>query len=170
MADRWACMEWRRGQAAAAVAAPCPGRGVGARRAWWPRERDGAAVVSARVRRVTLLVLAMVIMGLADLALTLEFLRAVGMLEANPIAREMIAIGGAGQLVRYKLFTIVLSAGLIYLLRRHRAAERCAWVSVVILLGLSAHWRVYAETIVRPDVFPDPATLAADARWVTLVE
>lgn len=129
------------------------------------REEDAAAAdraLGARRRRVTLLVLAMALMGLADLALTLTFMTSVGMYEVNPIARFMVAVGGAGQLVRYKLFTIVLSGGILYLLRHHKTAERCAWLSCAGLLALSLHWSDYTRRVTD---HPVPHGHFSD-RWV----
>jgi len=128
------------------------------------REEDPRA---ARARRVILLVLAMTAMNLADLTLSLTYMRSIGMYEANPLAREMIAIGGADQLVRYKLFLTILSGGLLYLLRRHRFAEQAAWASVGVLLLLTMHWGHYNNEVVRqPHV--DAAILSVDSAWVYL--
>jgi len=131
----------------------------------------------ARAVRVTLLTAAMVLMGLADLQLTLTYMRSVGMVELNPIAREMIELGGSRQLVVFKLFTIAASAGLLYLIRTHRLAERCAWISCALLLVLTAHWVRYNEQVTTPEYaaatlaqLPGavPAGLDLDHRWVTL--
>ena len=98
-----------------------------------------------RVLRVNLLVVAALAMGLADLLCTLAYATSIGMVEMNPIARHMIEIGGADQLVMFKLFTMSLSSGIIYLIRRHRWAEGCAWFSVVVMLWLTIHWVQYNQ-------------------------
>jgi hypothetical protein len=132
---------------------------------------------NSRPLRVTLLAAAMVLMGLADLQLTLTYMRSVGMIELNPIARQMIEIGGSRQLVVFKLFTIAASAGLLYLLRSHRLAERCAWISCLLLLGLTAHWMRYNQQATTPEyaalaltqLTSGPASgLDFDHRWVML--
>jgi len=123
-----------------------------------------------RRRRVALLVVAMVLMGLADLQLTLTYMRSVGMIELNPLARAMVDLGGAPQLIRFKLLSIALSAGLLYLMRRHSIAERCAWLSCAALLFLTFHWVRYNDRPVTPD--SSVAALAqidvADHRWVAI--
>ena len=133
------------------------------------------AHLETRPARVTLLALAMILMGLADLQLTLTYMRSIGMIELNPIAREMIEIGGARQLIVFKLFTIAASAGLLYLVRRHRLAETCAWASCAALLALTMHWVRYNEAITTPE--QAALTLASmssgdlvqpDPRWVRL--
>jgi len=137
-----------------------------------PRARGSAArqepspAIAARGRRVTLLVFAMALMGLADLGLTLTYMSTVGMLEANPIARAMIDVGGPRQLVMFKLFTIALSGGILYLLRRHRAAEVCAWLSCAGLLLLCVHWTSYNASLAAAGASIDLGILATDARWV----
>ena len=123
-----------------------------------------------RRRRVVLLVVAMVLMGLADLQLTLTYMRSVGMIELNPLARAMIDLRGEPQLIRFKLLSIALSAGLLFLLRRHSIAERCAWLSCAALLFLTFHWVRYNDRPATPDSVV--ATLAQvdmiDHRWVAI--
>ncbi len=103
--------------------------------------------VRAQGRRVTLLVAAILLMGLADLAITLTYMKSVGMLELNPIARYMLDIGSIDQLVRYKLFTMTLSCGVLFVLRKHRKAEFGAWICVAALFLLTMHWVRYNSTI-----------------------
>lgn len=123
-----------------------------------------------RSRRVALLAFAMVLMGLADLQLTLTYMRSIGMIELNPLARAMVDLGGAPQLIRFKLFSIALSAGLLFLLRRHSLAERCAWVSCAALLALSIHWTRYNEHAASASAAG--AVIAqldiSDHRWVAI--
>lgn len=105
---------------------------------------QGAAVrLDARIFRTNLVLLAAVAMGIADLLCTLAYMTSVGMVELNPIAREMIRIGGAEQLIMFKLFTMALSSGIIFLIRRHPRAELCAWASFAIMLALMFHWVQY---------------------------
>lgn len=120
---------------------------------------------AARERRVCLLLLATLLMSMTDLLLTLTYMKSVGMMEANPIARAMIAIGGVGQLVRFKLFTIALSCGILYILRRHKAAERCAWICCVAMVALSLHWVRYNDAVLAHGP-PDPALLNSENWFV----
>jgi hypothetical protein len=105
--------------------------------------RSDTAARRSRRWRVGLLLLAAALMGVADLACTLAYMRSVGMIELNPIARHMIAVGGAQQLVVYKLFTIALTCGSIFLIREHRRAEVGAWMCAAIMLALTLHWVRY---------------------------
>lgn len=84
-------------------------------------------------------------MNAADLICTTSYLTSVGMVEANPIARLMIEIGGIRQLVMFKIFTMVLSCGCIFLIRQRRGAEFAAWLCTGVLFALMLHWHQYNE-------------------------
>jgi uncharacterized membrane protein YhaH (DUF805 family) len=89
----------------------------------------------------------MVLMGVFDLLCTLTYMRTSGMLEANPLAREMIEIGGMRQLVLFKSLTILLSCGAIYLVRRTRQAEVSAWLCTAMMVALTIHWVNYNREV-----------------------
>ncbi len=99
--------------------------------------------IGTRERRVALLVIAVLLMGLTDLLCTTAHMRGAGMVESNPLARWFAMIGGERELVLYKLWTMALSGGLVYLLRRRWQAEAAGWVMVVMMLALTAHWQRY---------------------------
>ncbi len=107
----------------------------------------------SRERRTALLTLAIAIMGIADLILTLTYMRSTGMYELNPVARAMVAIGGAQQLVIFKLLSIALGAGILYLLRRRPIAEPAAWGCAAVMCLLSFHWISYNKQIENPAVW-----------------
>lgn len=121
-----------------------------------------------RPQRVTTLVLLTVVLGLFDLSQTMSYMRGAGMMELNPVARAMIDLGGAQQLVLFKLFTIATSCGILYILRRHRQAEICAWISLATLAFLAAHWLNYNGHVIEVAAVADATAFANDPRWVTL--
>lgn len=125
---------------------------------------------SARGRRVALVALATATLGVLDLAFTLTYVRVGGMIELNPLARGMIAIGGMGELVRFKLLTIALSSGVLYLIRHRRGAEWCAWLSLLAMLLLSLHWVRYTHLSdeLGPEMIAQSA--ATDQRWVAITD
>jgi hypothetical protein len=147
-------------RAFSAIGPPGVGVGVG---------RDAAR---SRIVRINLLVVGALAMGIADLLCTLAYLTSVGMVELNPIARHMIRIGGADQLIMFKLFTMALSSGIIYLIRRHPRAEFCAWASVAIMLCLTVHWVQYNRLV--PTMTSEFSLLACHAEdgyldgWITI--
>jgi hypothetical protein len=115
--------------------------------------RYGFGIEDSGARRVILLVIAITIMGLADLALTLTYMKTTGMFELNPLAREMVAIGGEPQLIRFKLLSIALGAGMLFLLRKHRIAEPASWACAGVMCLLSIHWISYNNQIDDPAVW-----------------
>lgn len=119
-------------------------------------------------RRVGLLVIVIAIMGLADLALTLTYMKSTGMYELNPVARAMVAVGGEPQLIRFKLLTIALGAGMLYLLRRHRVVEPTAWGCAAVMCLLSAHWFAYNRHVENPAVWHGYQYVMNDEIFVTL--
>jgi hypothetical protein len=100
-----------------------------------------------RCRRIGWLMLAMTLMGIADLLCTLTYMRTSGMLEANPVARLVLATGDADQLVMFKALTILLTCGTLYLARRHRQAELSAWTCTAMMLVLTLHWINYNRSV-----------------------
>ncbi len=121
-----------------------------------------------RKRRVCLLVVAMVLMGMTDLLCTLAYMRTSGMVEMNPLARWVATEGGVAGLVSFKLFTLFISGGILLALRTKRVAETCAWVGAACMLALTAHWVHYNAHI--PGMTPLMGELAATSppEWVRL--
>jgi hypothetical protein len=132
---------------------------------------DPLLEIRARDRRLLLLVLAIVLMSLVDLSCTLTYMRTTGMIELNPLARQMVAIGQAQQLILFKLFTTVLSCGALYLARRNPKAELCAWLCTALMVWLMIHWVMFNHNV---HAFTDDlATLALtdgefEPRWVKI--
>jgi len=102
---------------------------------------------SAPERRIVLLIVAMIMMGLADLACSLTYMQSVGMIELNPLARHMASVGQTRQLVLFKLFTMALSCGALFLVRRHAIAEKAAWLCSAGLLALMIHWTIFNRDV-----------------------
>jgi len=134
-------------------------------RFWQPLSE--AFTPRTRSQRVTLLLFATVLMGLADLALTLTFLTSVGMIEANPVARAVMQLNHPGYVVLWKLATMLVGIGLLFWARRYRGAEVGTWVCFVAMAALSYHWLTYAEVTATE---PDYAVMAAvdDPRWISI--
>ena len=121
--------------------APLPeGAGAGA-------EARAEASADARARRVVLLCVAIVLMAWSDLSQTLSYVRNVGMIELNPLARAVMSQGGAPGLMIFKLLSVTLCVGILLSLRRRVQAELCAWVCVAGLLVLTGHWLHYNANV-----------------------
>jgi len=130
----------------------------------------GRRAAMLRARRVTILVLAIAALGLTDLALTLAHMRTTGLFEANPIARFMIEIGGERQLILFKLFSLALSGGVLYLFRTRRCAELSAWTCTAVLIVLTLYWAVYDGELSDMAHLLPPETASLDPNWVFLGE
>ncbi len=140
---------------ALAMPATDPGLPTGAGRAWC------RSIVASRPTRVGMLIVACTLMGLTDLACTLAYVGGVGMFEQNPLARYIIERGGAPWLIVFKLCTMLVMGGCVYLSRRHRMGEQCAWLSCLMLTTLTLHWVRFNEEIVQPDSVEALMNLAA---------
>jgi hypothetical protein len=112
------------------------------------RRGFGGWCESDRTRRVYLLVAGIIILSVADLVITLAFLRAHLMLEANPIAAYLIrSTQSSWALTAYKMASVGVCVGLLLKLRRHAAGEAAAWFAVGILAVLSVMWHSYSRHI-----------------------
>ncbi|HWB19913.1 MAG TPA: DUF5658 family protein [Phycisphaerales bacterium] len=110
--------------------------------------------VLKRSRRVQVLLLGILILSLADLAVTMTHLKTTGMMEANPIAEYLIKYTQSpGALIAFKLSTVGVCMLLLHRLRFHWEGEAAAWVAVIILAGMSIMWHTYSQE------YDDPATV-----------
>lgn len=119
-------------------------------------------LLRSRARRINLALLAVVLMGLADLAYTLIYMHGSGMIESNPIARTMVEIGSARQLVLYKLLTLTVCCGAIYFCRQTRQAEFGSWLCCGVMFLLTLHWVNYNHAVA--DMTSEFAMMAEFAR------
>ena len=121
------------------------------------------------VLRLVMLIVAMTLMHAVDLFCTLTYLRAVGMVELNPIARQVILIGEAPLLIAFKGLTMLASCGTLFVLRKHRLAELGAWVCTAVLLALCFHWTNFNANISRfTNEIAIVAVQGGCERWVSL--
>jgi hypothetical protein len=122
----------------------------------------------SRSQRVSILLFATVIMGLADLALTLTFVTTIGMVEANPLARLVMQYNEPGLLVLWKLATMLVGIGVLYWARKNRGAEIGTWVCFMAMAALSVHWLTFTGQV--SELESDYAQMAAvdDPRWISI--
>lgn len=119
-----------------------------------------------RARRVLLLTVAIVAMSIADLIITLGYLRSGGMGEANPLARWVMNYGSANVLIVWKGLTVATACGIFIATRRARAAEIGAWSCCLVLTWLSVRWIAYSREIATAPV--GAAEIIESSRWVSL--
>lgn len=105
-----------------------------------------------RSRRVTLLVLGIMILSFADLVVTLAYLKAHWMMEANPIAAYLISsTQSPWALVAFKGASVGICVALLYRVRHCVAAEIAAWCALCILAGMSLMWHTYSAHFDNPE-------------------
>jgi hypothetical protein len=106
-----------------------------------------------RSRRVLLLVGGIILLSMGDLVVTVAFLQAQWMLEANPIAAALIrSTQSPWALAAFKAASVGIFAAVLLRLRRHRVCEVAAWAGMAILAATAVMWSNYA------DHFEDPAS------------
>lgn len=104
-----------------------------------------------RPRRVLVLLAGIVVLSIADLAVTLTHLMTIGMAEANPIARFLMqAWPSPWALGAFKIATLSMCVGLLYWMRRRKVGEAGAWVATFVLVGMCIQWHEYALVIDDP--------------------
>ncbi|NNF42900.1 MAG: hypothetical protein HKN62_07605 [Phycisphaerales bacterium] len=92
-----------------------------------------------------------VILSIADLIVTLGYLRTIGMVEANPIAAYLIKhTQSPWVLSAYKAVTVGICISLLYRVRWHRSGEVAAWCALGILVVMSVLWHNYSQEIDSP--------------------
>jgi hypothetical protein len=101
-----------------------------------------------RARRVALLLTGIVLLSLADLVITLVFLRSTGMMEANPLAALVIrSTGSSWSLACFKILTVTVCVALLFKLRLKLASEIAAWCGLAVLAFMSLQWHQYASHV-----------------------
>lgn len=123
----------------------------------------------ARSRRVIALLIAVVLMSIADLEMTLGFATSGGFLEANPIAHFIMQHGSVTAVAAWKLLTVLFFALILYRARSRGIAEYAAWFCFFTMLWLMLRWNGYTEQVALITPYMATAEQLADPRWVSLV-
>ncbi len=122
-----------------------------------------------RARRVTVLLVGIVVLSMVDLVMTLSYLRTIGMHEANPIAVMVInSTNSAFSLSCFKVLTVLVATWSMFRIRTHLAGEVAAWLGLVILTALSVQWHLYAAHFAEPEALSLVFAGAYDDIWVRL--
>lgn len=127
-----------------------------------------AWVIPGRSARVVALSLVVLVLSLADLALTLTFLTSVGMAEENPIARLVIGTGSAWVVVAFKMGLSLTACGIFWLARGKVSGEVGAWAGVLLMAWLMVRWQAYIEHSHHFTGVLVGQEHPTDARWVAL--
>ncbi len=132
------------------------------------RRRPWLGALSTRSNRVLLLALAILVMSGVDLYLTLLYVTHAGMNEMNPLARAMMSYQSAGILALWKAGTVLVSVGILVVIRRQRSAEIGAWGACIVLGWLMGHWAAFIDQSLWMDLEVARAVGEQDPTWVMI--
>ena len=123
-----------------------------------------------RAIRVWLLIATIVVLSMADLYMTLTYLRGAGMGEANPLARLVISYNSPLLLGVWKCACVFIACVFLALARHRWSGEAASWACCVVLTALTVHWAMYsAEAAALTNQI---ATMQSDgdapADWVSM--
>ncbi|MFZ4573837.1 MAG: DUF5658 family protein [Phycisphaerales bacterium] len=137
-------------------------------RGWAFAPLSHALTPQARCTRILLLVFATLVMCVGDLYMTLTFALSVGMIEANPIARELLQEHPVAVLVIWKLATLAFFGSVLYFARKTRVGEIAAWACFFIMGGLTVHWLSYTTRVSGFTAEFAALAMSDDPRWIAL--
>ncbi len=125
--------------------------------------------LNGRSIRVGALLSLVLVLSLVDLSLTVQHLTTIGFAESNPIAAWLIRVTrSTAVLALYKLFTVLIAVGGLFLVRRHRIAEVASWGAAIILIALCWRWQVYASTVAESMTPLAQLSAPLDHDWIRL--
>lgn len=96
-----------------------------------------------RSRRVILLLATLLVLGLADLHLTIHHHATIGLEELNPIGAYLLNSEQIGSLVVFKLASLCVAVGVLLAVRKHAVGEVSTWLAFAIMVALTLHWHQY---------------------------
>ncbi len=136
----------------------------------WRRTWSVATNPQCRGLRVTLLLVATFLMGVADLALTLTYVTSMGMVELNPLARFIMEHGSVQAVALFKFGAMTINGGILYIFRQRRIAEVAAWICFLVMVALSLKWSMYASHMSSFASEMHETMIVDDARFVMMTE
>lgn len=126
------------------------------------------AVLLDRSTRVRILLAAVIAMSFVDLDMTLVYARTTGMVEHNPIAREIMSTGSVWLLILWKLVTVSIAVVLLNRVRRHASGELGAWLCMGVLCWLTVRWVDYNDEIAVLQFVATSPAVRADPKFVMI--
>lgn len=132
------------------------------------RPLSHATSPEARCIRVGSLLLATLIMSIGDLYMTLTLAKSVGMLEANPLSRAVMAQDSPALVILWRMGTVLLGLGILYYFRRLARAEIGAWICFIAMLTLTTYWTQYIEAINSLGPVYGSLAMTSDPQWIQM--
>jgi hypothetical protein len=101
----------------------------------------------ARTRRVSHALLALWVLGAADLIFTIWAHRFTPFHELNPLARALLTQDALGGLCLFKITLTAFGSLIFWNLRGHTRAEAALWVMVAVYFALAIRWSNYTTDV-----------------------
>ena len=101
----------------------------------------------ARTRRVGHALLALWVLGLADLVFTIWAHRCTPFLELNPLANALLAQNAMTGLILFKTGLTAFGSLIFWHLRGHTRAEAALWAMVFVYFALAIRWSNYTMDV-----------------------
>lgn len=115
-----------------------------------------------------MLAIAIAIMSAFDLYLTILYITHTGMNEMNPLARAMMEYQSPAILALWKGCTVLLSVGILLIIRKQRSAELGAWVGCLVMGWLMIHWGSFIHNSKEVDIDTLIAQSKDNPSWITM--
>lgn len=121
-----------------------------------------------RTARLVGLLAVLCVLSLVDLWLTVTFATSVGMLESNPVARAVMALGCPNLLALWKIGCVGVACGFLFYARESRWSEPAAWFCVMVLVWLTLRWTAYIGEMDQLTALLGNAAMIGDPKWVVM--
>jgi uncharacterized membrane protein YqjE len=90
------------------------------------------------------------------------------MLEANPIARLVMAYNSPLLLAMWKMTSVGLAVGILFWARHRGRTEIATWFCFLVLTWLTCRWAVYNDQVGALAEIPSAIGGHANAEWVAM--
>ena len=120
--------------------------------------------------RVCFLLVPILAMSIADLYLTLTYLRGPGMGEGNPIARWVMSANCVWALGAFKMGLVTLSCALLFKARHRLSGELASWLCCAVMVWLTLQWREYSEQMSALTPIIHHLATAPSGDWVRFTD
>jgi len=124
----------------------------------------------SRGRRVAMLLGAILLLSAGDLYMTLTHLTQAGMLEANPVARLVMAYNSPMLLGLWKMCSVGLAIAILFWARHRGRTEIATWFCFLVLTWLTCRWIVYSDQIGTLAEIPAAIAGHPSAEWVAMTD
>ena len=115
-----------------------------------------------------MLLVAIGLMSLGDLYMTLTHLTQAGMLEANPLARTIMAYNSPALLSVWKLASVGLAVAILFWARHRGRTEIATWFCFLVLTGLTCRWMVYSDQVSAAAGFGYGIGAHSGSEWIAM--